>query len=179
MHVPQECGVHLFKILVYLLPGFLDAIYIPFGGLVVYGVILGPGNVCMVIHSLQSTWDQKRKIPLCFLIKIPMSAVVLNLQPKYALAMKTHTINMNTCCVPRLGRSTATLPSSTSMRPLRTCCFSRPCASTQLFFFLLLCFLSLFHFLLLLSPHLLLYLPFICPIISSPLFYKLSWEAGL
>jgi hypothetical protein len=29
------------------------------------------------------------------------------------------------------------------------------------------------------SPHLPLHLPFICPIISSPLFYKLRWEAGL
>jgi hypothetical protein len=28
-------------------------------------------------------------------------------------------------------------------------------------------------------PHLLLHLTFICPIISSPLFYKLMWEAGL
>ncbi|EDK98573.1 mCG1036751, partial [Mus musculus] len=33
-------------------------------------------------------------------------------------------------------------------------------------------------FFLLLSPHLPLHLPFICPIDSSPLFYKLRWEAG-
>ena len=83
---------------------------------------------------------------------------------------KHNTINMNTCCVPRLGRSTATLPSSTSMRPLRTCSFSRPCASAQLFFFFLLCVLPL---------HFCSTFPFICPIISSPLFYKLRWEAGL
>lgn len=37
----------------------------PFWGLVVCAVALGPGHVCLVIHSSQSTWDQKRKIPLC------------------------------------------------------------------------------------------------------------------
>ena len=88
---------------------------------------------------------------------------------------KYNPINRHTCCAPPLGRSTTTLPSSTSMRPLRTCGFSRPCASAPLFFFHLLCVLSLFHFLLLLPHHLLLHLPFICPIISSPLFYKLRW----
>jgi hypothetical protein len=66
------------------------------------------------------------------------------------------------------------------MRPLRTCCFSRPCASAQLFFFLfLLCVFSLLYFLLLLSPTFCSTFPFICPIIRSPLFYKLRWEAGL
>lgn len=42
---------------------------------------------------------------------------------------------------------------------LRTCRFSTPCASAPLFFF--------FTF------------SFICPTISSPLFYKFRWEAGL
>jgi hypothetical protein len=37
------------------------------------------------------------------------------------------------------------------MRPLRNCGFSKPFASAQLFFFFL-CILSLFHFLLHLSP---------------------------
>jgi hypothetical protein len=93
---------------------------------------------------------------------------------------KHGTVNMITCCAPRLGRSPTTLQSSTFMRPLRTWGFSMPSASAPLFFyFLLLCVLSLFHFLLLLPHHLLLHLPFICPIISSPLFYKLRWEAGL
>ena len=104
----------------------------------------------------------------------------LNLQPKYAQQWKHNTINMITCCVPTLGRSSTTLPSSTSMRPISTCSFSRPCASVLLFFFyhLLLSVLSLYHFLLL-SPYLPVYLPFICPIINSPLFFKLRWEAGL
>jgi hypothetical protein len=50
---------------------------------------------------------------------------------------KHNTVNMNTCCAPTLGRSIATLPSSTSMRPLRTCGFSRPRASAPLSFLLL------------------------------------------
>ena len=55
--------------------------------------------------------------------------------------------NMTQLCVPRLGRSTATLPSSISMRPLRTCSFSRPYAFCLLFFsFFPLCILSLYHF---------------------------------
>ena len=91
---------------------------------------------------------------------------------------KQDSVNMNTCCVPRLGRSTATLPSSTSMRPLGVCSFSRPCASALLFFFLLLYVLSLFHYLLL-PPAFHSTFPFICPIISSSLFYKLRWEVGL
>ena len=71
---------------------------------------------------------------------------------------------MNKCCAPRLGRSATILPSSPSMRPLRTCGFSRPCASALLFFFfLVLCALSLLHFLPLLSPHLPLHLPFNLP----------------
>jgi hypothetical protein len=44
-----------------------------------------------------------------------------------------------------------------------TCGFSRPCASALLFFFFLLYVLSLFHFLHLLSPYLLLHLPFYLP----------------
>jgi hypothetical protein len=65
------------------------------------------------------------------------------------------------------------------MRSIGTCGFSRPCASALLFFSLLFWVFSLFQFLLL-SPYLLLlHLPFICPIISSFLFYKLKWEAGL
>jgi hypothetical protein len=39
---------------------------------------------------------------------------------------------MKTSCTPRLGRSTTTLPSSPSMRFLRTCGFSRPCAFAPL-----------------------------------------------
>jgi hypothetical protein len=102
-------------------------------------------------------------------------AVAINLSnPNMPWQWKQDTINMNTCYAPRLGRSTTTLPSSTSMKPLRTCCFSRPFASAQCFFFLLLCIISHFHFLLV-SPN----LSFICPIISFPLFYKLRWEEGL
>jgi hypothetical protein len=41
------------------------------------------------------------------------------------------------------------------------------------------CMYVCMYYFLLLSPYLLLHLPFICPIISSPSFYKLSWEAGL
>ena len=44
---------------------------------------------------------------------------------KEFFAVNLNTINMNTCCVSTLGRSTTTLPSFTSMRPLRTCSFSR------------------------------------------------------
>ena len=55
-----------------------------------------------------------------------------------------------------------TLPSSTSMRNLRTWDFSRPCA-LFLFAFLLLCILSLIHLLLLLSPYLPFHLPFYLP----------------
>jgi hypothetical protein len=65
-----------------------------------------------------------------------------------SLGKENNSINMNTCCAPRLGISTTTLPSSPSMRPLRTYSFSRPRASAPLPFHLL-C-LSLFF------PHLLL-----------------------
>jgi hypothetical protein len=50
-------------------------------------------------------------------------------------------------------------------------------ASASLFFFFF--FFLLLLFILSLSPNLLLHLPFICPIVSSPLFYKLREEAGL
>jgi hypothetical protein len=59
--------------------------------------------------------------------------VVVILQPKYALAMKT-LLNLSMSCAPRLGRSTTTLPSSPFMRPLVTCGFSRPQASASLSF---------------------------------------------
>jgi hypothetical protein len=108
-----------------------------------------------------------------------LHAIVVNLQPKYDPAMKINSINMNTYCMPRLGRSTTTLPSTTSMRPLITCRFYRPCASALLFFFFpLLCILSLFYFLLLLS-HFPLHLPFYLPNHQLPLFYKLRWEVGI
>jgi hypothetical protein len=68
-----------------------------------------------------------------------------------------------------------TLLSSTNMRLFRTYSFSRLCASALRFFFFLLCVLSLFYFLLL-SPNFPLHIPFICSVISSHLFYKLSWE---
>jgi hypothetical protein len=86
---------------------------------------------------------------------------------------------MNTCCAPRLGIFTTTLPSSTSMRPLKICGFSRSCASTWLFFFHLLLPLPLpppslsssssssasspSSIFLLLSHHLQLHLPFYLP----------------
>ena len=62
------------------------------------------------------------------------------------------------------------------MRLLRTCSLSRPCASAQLFFFFLFLLWVLFHFPLLLSTSFYSTFPFICPIISSPLFYKVRWE---
>ena len=87
---------------------------------------------------------------------------------------------MITCNAPRRADLLLQYHLSELMRHLQTCSFSRPCASAPLFsFFLLLCVLSLFHFLLLLSPPLCSTFPFTCPIISSPLFYKLRWEAGL
>ena len=66
------------------------------------------------------------------------------------------------------------------MRPLRTCHFSRLCASALLFFFFFL-LLPWVASLKSPSPHhpFPLHLPFICPIISSPLIYKLRWGAAL
>ena len=43
-HVPQELGVNPLKRFVSLRPGFLDAISVPFAGLVVCGVVLGLGT---------------------------------------------------------------------------------------------------------------------------------------
>lgn len=88
---------------------------------------------------------------------------------------------MNTCYTPRLGRFTPILPSSTAYETpqnlwfLQTMCFcsaflllSPPLHSLPLPFSpssLSLTFCSTF--------------PFICPIISCLLFYKLRWGAGL
>jgi hypothetical protein len=41
--------------------GFLDAISVPFVGLVVWGVVLGLGCVYVVTHKSRSVWDWKRK----------------------------------------------------------------------------------------------------------------------
>jgi hypothetical protein len=58
------------------------------------------------------------------------------------------------------ARSTTTLPSSPSMRPLIICGFSRPSASAPLSFLL--------H---LLSPNFQVYLPLSCPITGSSLYF--------
>ena len=50
-HVPQELGVNPLKRFVSLRPGFLDAISVPFAGLVVCGVVLGLGHVCTVTRG--------------------------------------------------------------------------------------------------------------------------------
>jgi hypothetical protein len=50
-HAPQELGVNPLKGLVSLRPGFLDAISVPFAGLVVCGVVLGLGHVYTVTHG--------------------------------------------------------------------------------------------------------------------------------
>ena len=50
-HVPQELGVNPLKRFV---PGFLDAISVPFAGLVVCGVVLGLGRVCTVTRGSRS-----------------------------------------------------------------------------------------------------------------------------
>ena len=60
---------------------------------------------------------------------------------------------MITCSAPRRADLLLQYHLSELMRHLQTCSFSRPCASAPLFsFFLLLCVLSVFHFLLLLPP---------------------------
>ena len=56
-HVPQELGVNLLKRFVSLRPGFLDAISVPFAGLVVCGLF----HVCTVTRGSRSAWDRKRK----------------------------------------------------------------------------------------------------------------------
>ena len=53
-HVPQELGVNPLKRFVSLRPGFLDAISVPFAGLVVCGVVLGLGHVCTVTRGSRS-----------------------------------------------------------------------------------------------------------------------------
>jgi hypothetical protein len=50
-HVPRELGVNPLKRFVSLRPGFLDAISVPFVGLVVCGVVLGLGRVCTVTRG--------------------------------------------------------------------------------------------------------------------------------
>ena len=60
-HVPQELGVNPLKRFVSLRPGFLDAISVPFAGLVVCGVVLGLGHVCTVTRGSRSARDRKRK----------------------------------------------------------------------------------------------------------------------
>ena len=65
-HVPQELGVNPLKRFVSLRPGFLDAISVPFAGLVVCGVVLGLGHVCTVTRGSRSTGDRKRKRALYF-----------------------------------------------------------------------------------------------------------------
>lgn len=52
MHIPQELRVHLLKRFAYLLPGFLEAISMQFGGLVVYGVVL---DLVMSAQQLTAT----------------------------------------------------------------------------------------------------------------------------
>jgi hypothetical protein len=53
-HVPQELGVKPLKRLISFRPGFLDAISVPFAGLVVCGVVLGLGHVYTVTHGSRS-----------------------------------------------------------------------------------------------------------------------------
>ena len=81
---------------------------------------------------------------------------------------KHNSINVNTCCVPRLGRPTTTLPTSPYKRPFRTCAFSRPGVSAPLAFLLLPCCpLSL-----LFSQNLQFHLPlFLCSIPGSSLYF--------
>lgn len=55
-HVPQELGVNPLKRFVSLRPWFLDAISVPFAGLVVCGVVLGLGHVCTVTRGSRSAW---------------------------------------------------------------------------------------------------------------------------
>ena len=76
-HVPQELGVNPLKRFVSLRPGFLDAISVPFAGLVVCGVVLGLGHVCTVTHGSHTAWDQKRKSCFCFLFKTGFVFVAL------------------------------------------------------------------------------------------------------
>ena len=84
---------------------------------------------------------------------------------------------MSACCV---QRSTTTLPSSTSIRPLRICSFSRPHASALLSFHLLLCPPSSslpFYF----SPRNFscIFPSFFAQSLALAFIYKLRWEEGL
>jgi hypothetical protein len=76
-HVPQELRVNPLKRFVSLRQGFLDAISVPFSGLVVCGVVLGLGHVCTVTHGSHTAWDQKRKSCFCFLFKTGFVFVAL------------------------------------------------------------------------------------------------------
>ena len=53
-HVSQELGVNPLKRFISLRPGFLDAVSVPFVGLVVCGVVLGLGHVCTVTRGSHS-----------------------------------------------------------------------------------------------------------------------------
>jgi hypothetical protein len=53
----QELAVNPLKRFVSLRLGFLDAISVPFVGLVVCGMVLGLGHVCMVTHGSHGAWD--------------------------------------------------------------------------------------------------------------------------
>ena len=53
-HVSQELGVNPLKRFISLRPGFLDAVSVPFVGLVVCGVVLGLGHVCTVTRGSRS-----------------------------------------------------------------------------------------------------------------------------
>ena len=52
--VPQELGVYPLERLVSLRSGLLDAISVPFLGLVVRGVVLGLGHLCTQAHGSRS-----------------------------------------------------------------------------------------------------------------------------
>lgn len=45
-HILQELGVLVLKIFISSCLGFLDVIPVPFLGLIVYDVVLGPSQVC-------------------------------------------------------------------------------------------------------------------------------------
>ena len=53
-HVPQELGVYRLERLISLRLGLLDAISVPFSGLVVRGVVLGLGHLCTQAHGSRS-----------------------------------------------------------------------------------------------------------------------------
>jgi hypothetical protein len=57
---PRELAVSPLKRFVSLRPGFLDAISVPFVGLVLCGVVLGLGHVCTVTHCSRRAWLIRR-----------------------------------------------------------------------------------------------------------------------